>query len=369
VLIAARPSPPRRLAAILVLALGAYITALVWAGGTPLTSAINQNALFAVLFGACFAVGVAAANSEGWARNAVPALQWVLSAMVIVGLYLLATGQRQGPAGSNVIFYDAATGAIAGAAMLAAVLTPSAERTWRVRWIAAAGFIVVVLAARRDVWAAVLVALVLSLMFAQDRLRLMLRLLAATAVVVLGLALVSPSALSGIGHQLSAVWGATQGTAADASVKGHLSDLSIGWDAIKASPFSGVGPNGHVLGLVVQGTGPLYIHNQLFESWLRFGLIGALLIVAVQVVILVEGLIALRRPRIDFSTRWAAILLIMAPVSLLTAPFLTTTQRWPAILGFAAGLLAPVLRAKPSPDPDLAAPGDIRADTTPSYAV
>lgn len=343
VLIAARPAQPRRLAAILVLALGCYITALVWAGGTSLTSAINQDALFAVLFAACFAVGVAAANSEGWARSVVPVLQWVLSAMVVVGFYLLATGQGQG--GTSVIFYDAATGAIAGAAMLAALLTPSAERTGRLRWIAVAGFIIVVLAARRDVWAAVVVALVLSLMFAQDRMRLMLRLLAATAVVVLGLALLVPSALSGIGHQLSAVWGATQGTAADASVKGHLSDLSVGWDAIKASPFSGVGPNGHVLGLVVQGPGPLYIHNQVFESWLRFGLIGALLIVAVQVVILVEGLIALRRPRIDFSTRWAAILLIMAPVSMLTAPFLTSTQRWPAIVGFAAGLIAPTLRS------------------------
>ena len=35
------------------------------------------------------------------------------------------------------------------------------------------------------------------------------------------------------------------------------------------------------------------------------------------------------------------MLLVMAPVAMLTAPFLTTTQRWPAILGFAAGLIAP----------------------------
>lgn len=368
VLIAARPAPPRRTAVILVLALGAYYTALLWAHGASLTSAINQDARFALLFGACFAVGVAAANSEAWARNAVPVFQWVLSAMVILGFYLAATGQGQGPGGTSVIFYDAATGAIAGAAMLAAVLTPSAQRTWRLWWIAAAGLIVVVLAARRDVWAAIIVALLLSLMFAHDRMRLILRLLAAAAVVVLALALFVPSALNGIGHQLSAIWGATQGTAADASVQGHLSDLSIGWAAIKASPLAGVGPNGHVVGLVAEGTGPLYIHNQVFESWLRFGLIGALLIVAVQVVILVQGLIALCRPRIDFSTRWAATLLIMAPVSLLTAPFLTTTQRWPAILGFAAGVIAPVLRSEPWADPELARPADVRADPAPSYA-
>jgi O-antigen ligase len=368
VLIADRPARPRRTALVFVLALGAYYTALIWAGGASITSAINQDARFAVLFGACFAVGVAAANSEAWARNAVPVFQWVLSAMVVLGLYLFATGAGQGPAGTSVIFYDAATGAIAGAAMLAAVLTPSEQRTWRLWWIAAAGLIVVVLAARRDVWAAIVVALLLSLMFAHDRMRLILRLLAATAVVVLALAAFVPSALNGIGHQLSAIWGATQGTAADASVQGHLSDLSIGWSAIKASPLSGVGPTGHVAGLVAEGTGPLYIHNQVFESWLRFGLIGAVLIVAVQVVILVQGLIALRRPRIDFTTRWAATLLIMAPVSLLTAPFLTTTQRWPAILGFAAGAIAPVLRSAASPEPELARPPNVRPESAPSYA-
>jgi hypothetical protein len=98
-------------------------------------------------------------------------------------------------------------------------------------------------------------------------------------------------------------------------------------------------------------------------------LIGGILIVAVQVVILVEGLVALRRPRIDFSTRWAAILLIMAPVSMLTAPFLTTTQRWPAILGFAAGVLAPVLRGPPRAEPELSDPGKVRADPAPPYAL
>jgi O-antigen ligase len=367
VLIAARRYPPRRTAVILVLALGAYFAALLWADGTSLTSAINQDARFAILFAACFGVGVAAANSREWALHAVPVFQWVLSGMVVLGLYLAATGQGQGPTGDSVIFYDAATGAIAGAAMLAALLTPSAHRTRRLWWIAGAGLLVVILSARRDVWAAVIVALLLSLMFAQDRVRLILRLLAAAAVGLLVLAVFLPGVLSGIGHQLSAIWGATQGTAADASVKGHLSDISVGWSAVKASPFSGVGPSGHVAGLVAEGSGPLYIHNQVLETWLRFGLIGAVIVIAVQVVLLVQGLVTLRRPGIDFATRWAATLLIMAPVSLLTAPFLTTTQRWPAILGFAAGVIAPVLRTAGAAEP-AALPGrsDVRAEPAPA---
>jgi O-antigen ligase len=362
-LIAARPAPPRRTAVLLVLALGVYVTALLWLGGTSLTSAVNQDARFAILFGGCFAVGVAAANSEEWTRSAVPVFQWVLSGMVLLGLYLAATGQGQ--TGASVIFYDAATGAIAGAAMLAALLTPAAERSRRLWWIAGAGLLVVILSARRDVWAAVIVALVLSLVFAQDRMRLILRLLAAAAVALVALGAFVPAALSGIGHQFSAIWGATQGTAADASVQGHLSDISTGWKAVEASPFSGVGPNGHVAGLVVEGSGPLYIHNQVLESWLRFGLVGAVLTIALLVVFIVQGLGALRRRGIHFTTRWAAMLLIMAPVSMQTAPFLTTTQRWPAILGFAAGVIAPAIRAR-APDPaGLARRADVRADAAP----
>jgi O-antigen ligase len=363
VAISAHPHRPRRTAVIVVLALGAYITARLWADGTSLTSALNQDARFAILFGACFAIGVVAAGSREWARNAVPVLQWVLSAMALIGVYLAATGQGEGQIGASVIFYDSAMGAIAGAAVLAAVLTPTGDRSWRIWWLAAAGLIIVVLSSRRNVWAAMVVALLLGLTVIRNRARLALRLVAAFAVVLVGLAVVAPSVLSGIGHQLSAIWGATQGTAADASVQGHLSDVTIGWDAVKASPISGVGPNGHVAGLVVEGPGPLYIHNQVLESWLRFGLLGALLVIAAQVVFVVQGLIAVRRPQIDFTVRWAALLLVMAPVAMLTAPFLTTTQRWPAILGFAAGLIAPIVRgqrpaatsratARPEPESD-----------------
>jgi O-antigen ligase len=346
VLTAERPARPQRTAAILVLAFGAYVVGLVWVDGTSLTSAVNQDARFAILFGSCFAVGVAAAGSRDWARNAIPILQWVLSGMALIGLYLAATGQGDASTGGSIIFYDAAMGAIAGAAVLAVFLSPPAERNWRLWWVAGAGLLVVVLAARRDVWAAMIVALLLALAITRDRMRLLLRMLAAVAVALLALAVLLPSVVGEVGHQLSAIWGATQGSAADASVQGHLSDISIGWSAVKASPISGVGPNGHVAGLVVQGPGPLYIHNQVLESWLRFGLIGAILVVAVQLVILLQGLTVLRRPQLEFTRRWAALLLVMAPVAMQTAPFLTTTQRWPAILGFAAGLLAPTLRSR-----------------------
>ncbi len=64
VAIAARASlslsgaPVRKAGLWLVLALGGYYAARVWADGSAITSAINQNARFAVLFGAAFVVGI-----------------------------------------------------------------------------------------------------------------------------------------------------------------------------------------------------------------------------------------------------------------------------------------------------------------------
>ena len=56
-------------------------------------------------------------------------MRWVLSAIALLGLYLLATGQGQAANGSNVIFYDSALGTIAGAVVLAALLRPRQSET------------------------------------------------------------------------------------------------------------------------------------------------------------------------------------------------------------------------------------------------
>ena len=349
-LITAPPPRTRLVAPLLVLGLGGFYTARLWVDGTALTSAINQDSRFALLFGLCFVVGASAAASRDWTRYAVPVLLAVVTAMALLGIYLAASGQGETTTGSTVIFYDSATGAFAGAIVLAAFFSPPSQRSRRIWLLAAAALIVVILSSRRNVWAAMVVASLLALMFAEERMRLVLRLLASIAILGAVVAVVKPSVMTGIGHQLSDIWGATQGSAADASVHGHLSDISVGVKAIEAAPISGVGPHGHVPGLVVETSGPLYIHNEVLESWLRFGLLGAVLVVAVQVVLVIQAIRALRLPQSSFTVRWAAMLLLMAPVAMLTAPFLTTTQRWPAILGFAAGLVVSVKRTGPQAD-------------------
>ncbi len=339
-----RLGPSRLIAVVLVLSIGAYYAMRIWADGGSLTSAINQDARFAILFGAAYVVGAAAARSSDWARHSVPLFTSLMLAMALIGAYLRATGQGETTTGTGLVFYDSAMGALAGAAVLAVLSMPASWRDWRIWLLGAAALVVVVLSSRRDVWAAMIVALLLGLVFSYGRMRLVLRLLGVAALAAVIVAAFFPSAMTAFGHQLSQIWGATQGTAADSSTRGHLSDIRIGWNAVKASPISGVGPGGYVAGLVLE-TSPLYIHNHILESWLRFGLLAAVLVVAVQLVLVVQALATIARPDVDFTKRWAAELLLMAPVSMLTAPFLTNTQRWPTLLGLAAGLVG----AQPGP--------------------
>ncbi len=334
------PAHPRPTGPALAGALGAYVVARVWADGSAITSAINQNALFALLFGFGFVVGCRAEQSPGFRRHALPGLAATLVLMALVGLYLDATGQGQAQTGTSVIFYDSAMGAIAGAALLAGLTMERARRGRLVWLIVGASLIIVVLASRRNVWAAIAGALLLTLLVSRRRGKLISRVLIGFGVLLIAALFLAPSITAQLGHQLSAIWDATQGSAADASVKGHLSDISVGWHAIEASPLNGVGPSGHLVGLVVEGGGQLYVHNQLLETWLRFGLVGAVLIVALQVVLALQGLRVVREPASDFFERWGAMLLLMAPIAMLTAPFFTQTERWPAAIGLAAGLVA-----------------------------
>jgi O-antigen ligase len=330
----------RRLAPIVVVALAGYCALRVWSAGGSVTSAINQDGRFGILFLAGFLVAAGTARSRDWRRYATALLVATVSAMALLGLYLYATGQGEALTGTRLIFYDAALGAVAGAALLAVISTPAPQRS-RWLWMLGAGALaIVVLSSRRDVWAAIVIALLFGLVFSYDRMRLVLRLAFGAAVAVALLSVFFSGVLGAIGHQFSAIWGATQGTSADASTHGHLHDISIGWQAVRASPVSGLGPNGHLAGLVIQSPGPLYIHNQVLESWLRFGLLAAVLVIAAQMILVVQALRIIRQPAVEFMDRWAAYFLLMAPVSLLTAPFLTNTQRWPTLLGFAAGLVA-----------------------------
>ena len=218
-------------------------------------------------------------------------------------------------------------------------MAPSRVRDWRVWWLGGAALIVVVLSSRRAVWAAMVVALLVGLLVARDRARLVLRGLGVVAAILIALAVFAPSVLGEIGQQLATVWGATQGSAADNSTQG-TSATCRSVQPCSPTRSAGLGAGAHLPGLVVESPGSLYIHNQILESWLRFGIVGAALVIAVQATLISAGGRAAAATRRRPHGQLGRGALIMAPVAMLTAPFFTANQRWPAVLGLAGGLVA-----------------------------
>ncbi|MEU0550735.1 hypothetical protein [Micromonospora sp. NPDC005979] len=128
-----------------------------------------------------------------------------------------------------------------------------------------------------------------------------------------------------------------------ASTSGHLSDLRLGWDYVRANLWTGVGPLAPQLpGLAANNSERVYVHNELLQDWLRYGPLAPLLVIVFLAAAALAALKAFRDPDSDVVVRSAAAFCLIAPLCLMTAPFVSETSRWPLVLGIAAGIVVPV---------------------------
>lgn len=315
--------------------------------GAGLFSALNQNGRFLLLFLLAYAV---AGGIEASSQATLEFAGGVLLVVVATGgtiLYL--TGHGQQIVGSPaLIFYDAAAAAIAGAALLS-IATTRRRLTRNELIVAASSLAIVVLSFRRGVWVGIAVAFVVSVVLVPGRGRLVLRYVTVLSSAMLALAVALPDLARTIVVQALSVLGPEAADGANAfSTSAHLEDLRIGWAAVRESPLGGIGPNGTLRGLFVQN-GTLYVHNEYLQVWLRYGLAPLLLLVALLASLVAFAAKALRRGAAHASVRWAAFFVLLTPVAAYTAPYLSTTQRWPALLGFAGGLLAREFERRQTP--------------------
>ncbi|MEV0427134.1 hypothetical protein [Micromonospora sp. NPDC050495] len=126
-----------------------------------------------------------------------------------------------------------------------------------------------------------------------------------------------------------------------ASTGGHISDLRLGWEHVRANFWTGVGPLApQIDGFAAYEATRVYVHNELLQEWLRYGLAAPLLVLLFLVVAGLAALKALRAPDTDAIVRAAAAFCLIAPLCLMTAPFLSETSRWPLVMGVAVGILA-----------------------------
>ncbi|MEO3770023.1 hypothetical protein [Micromonospora sp. B9E7] len=125
-----------------------------------------------------------------------------------------------------------------------------------------------------------------------------------------------------------------------ASTSGHISDLQVGWDHVRANLWTGVGPSSPQLsGLTASASTRVYVHNELLQNWLRYGPAAPVLVFVFLSVAGLAALGRLRDPSSDVVVRGAAVFCLIAPLCFMTAPFLSETSRWPVLMGVAAGIV------------------------------
>jgi O-antigen ligase len=262
----------------------------------------------------------------------------------------------------HMAFYDAASPAIAAAFLVHILVSRYTRFDVRTLVVAAAAFTVVLLSFRRSIWIMLPAGLLAGPLLTRS-LRGSARVVA-VVVLAIGCIWALPSSVVGIASgRIAELTDQIAGShSPGTTATEHRGDIVEGFRLVKSHLVQGLGIDAsQPPGLAVpQGRG-LYVHNELVQDWLRFGLVGGMLVCALTAALLWWGFSVVRedteRPIIE---RVAAMGAVLLPLPLITAPFLSTTHRWPAIVGAMAALL--VLRSRPHDETAsaLEVSGDIR---------
>jgi O-antigen ligase len=119
----------------------------------------------------------------------------------------------------------------------------------------------------------------------------------------------------------------------------HLDDVKLGLDIALLHPVFGVGPNAPQPPEFADSLSTtLYVHNEYLQQWLKFGLVGLCATVTLFVLLCRRGWSVLRQRPPGLLLTGAAVLLSLAWLPVLTAPFFSSTQGFPVLLGLATAL-------------------------------
>lgn len=323
---------------LLVVLLGTMVVLRAIASGRPLLGAVNQEGRFGLLLALGFILG--ASWYRDWRSSLRAAVGFAMGLLAVLGIFVVLASRASYVGSARVlVFYDSATGLVAGSIILSAAT--SRRRLTAREWIVVcSSAVVVTLSFRRGVWLSGGLVLAIYLVFiARSRLRLLLRLVSTMTAILVVLALMIPGFAGTVYGQVLSVFDSNSLDGANRlSNDGRINDMKAAWEAVQSSPFAGLGPNPDLSGLVVTD-GPLYIHNEFLQLWVQYGVASVVLLLA----LLALGTKRSLRPLggLSFNVeRTAAFLVLMSPVMFMTAAFLSRTQRWPALLGIALGVLA-----------------------------
>jgi O-antigen ligase len=341
--------------------------------GQSLASAINQNARPFIACAVGLAVGLGVAGLPGEERFSARTAGVALVLMATAGVAAVPLGWSADPRVSPYfIFLDSALPTFAGAAFLALIMS-GRLRDWRTILVVSASLVIVLLSFRRAVWLAIAIPVVLGLLLIRNRRRMVVRLV----IAALGLGVVvavapglradvyvrltggpashvvngvaNPSAPAGSGggggsgdgpDQTAASPEQSAANVAEDSSEGHLSDMAIGWDLVKAHFWTGLGPRAKpVPGLAHQNTKVIYIHDEWLEEWVRYGPLAPLLLTALLLSFVVMAIRVMRRRGSRVPQLAAATFVLLTPLIFVLFAHFSSSARWSLMVGMAAGVL------------------------------
>lgn len=325
------------IAAALVIVTG--IVALIH--GASLLSAFNQHSrpfallLFGVLLGLMLHV---LPREVRMVQAGTAAAFYALLALAVVAV---AVGWSADPRiSSYFLFYASALPAVASALLLALLLGDWGDARLVMATVAFAAVIITLTSFRRNVWLAAAAVLLIAVLVHRAR-RAILRRIGFMTVGLSLVLLVWPGLRAAVSERVLGAIAVLGGQASDSSTQGHIADLVIGWSHVKRNFWTGIGPDAPQLpGFAASGSARIYVHNEWLLDWLRFGLIGPVLVTLLVALMVVMAVSVLRNDDGNLVVRTAALFALIAPLCMMTAPFLSTTSGWPLLVGLSVGVLA-----------------------------
>lgn len=316
-----------------------YVLIVALLNGLSLTSAVGQGVRpLLVLVLAWF---VAAYSRLDVSRALVLGGGGSIVLLACIGLPAALAGGGLS-LGGQLVYYDTATAAAAGAVLLTVLRLPQWSPLSLI--VGAAAAVVLLVSFRRSVLVALLLIILVTALISPALRKVLLRaLLAGSVIVGTGLA-VFPSLVTTFWERLLISYETLEGSAADSSTEGHVNDIAVGLGYALDKPW-GYGPVSRQLPGLVTKEGTLYVHNEILLSWLKFGVGGLLLVIVLLVLFSESAWRVLRSKSLAFSAGRlsGAYFILIYTVACFTAPFMMTTTRWPVLLGISLGVLSRVM--------------------------
>jgi len=321
-----------------------------------------------VVLGCSMIIGRRLAEDRTARHRAERVVVALVAAKAALGLLIFTTGRGlYDPNGLlSIVYFDGTTPMVAGAVLVVCLIARRAGSALATGFVVLMSAIVIVVAMRRtSVVALAATVLVVSLVGRQWK--ALSRLWAGALLAVVAAAVLVPAAFAAFAASIERAWSTVLSGTGESSAQGHVEDIRIAWEAVKASPIRGLGygqePPVGLVGSVLSDR--LYVHNELFQVWLQLGLAGAVLSTALIAVLFVRGARTMRRGG-DPMTLAAAVVCVGLPFSLVWFPHLSTTFRWPILVGVSSGLLLArrsTDRPTPGPAASIGVPADVAVET------